>query len=428
MAAKLQLISGPVSSNMEKSASIPKLIGGVVRGVASRMPARGFSDRLYDLASRRDFVGGLAAPVTKLFGGLQKVHGRAQQGIAAMQQGLGGSMDDLLKNPLYQRGAKNVSAGGATRQQSGLRSGLKAPNPLSYRIGRGVGAATIGAPLFNLPFTAAEYAGAAAADPALAEEYAKNVAYQRVEDRLNQFSEIPFMDRIKSIVNPSITTQKFQVPEAADLYQNMVSNNLNNPGIMKYLASFNPFFGSPSSVIDQKVRSAMFDALQPKAAYEKKANALFKLLGNAWKSGRGVAKATSARGAPRGTIPFPGRAAAMPGNTRTTPSNILEHALHKGVYNIAKSPGSALQGAAFLGLTPVGLNMMYNSGKQTVYDSAANNAAGLADLQLMEKFNQPGFMGGLGRTGMAIAPGMGRDMILNQIRQSMFPAVNQAQG
>jgi hypothetical protein len=42
-----------------------------------------------------------------------------------------------------------------------------------------------------------------------------------------------------------------------------------------------------------------------------------------------------------------------------------------------------------------------------------------------DKFNQPGFMGGLGRAGMAIAPGMGSDMILNQIRQSMFPEVNQ---
>jgi hypothetical protein len=45
----------------------------------------------------------------------------------------------------------------------------------------------------------------------------------------------------------------------------------------------------------------------------------------------------------------------------------------------------------------------------------------------MEKFNQPGFMGGLNRFGMAMAPGMGQEMILKQIRQSMFPEVNRQQ-
>jgi hypothetical protein len=45
----------------------------------------------------------------------------------------------------------------------------------------------------------------------------------------------------------------------------------------------------------------------------------------------------------------------------------------------------------------------------------------------LEQFNQPGFMGGLGRAGMTIAPGMMSDMLLNQIRQSMFPEVNRKQ-
>jgi hypothetical protein len=414
MNTKIQLLSSKLHTDTEKVA-----MQFLARGVNA---ARAY---LPSLAARRDFVGGLAAPVTKFTGGLQRAYGYGQQGVAAMRQGLGSSVDDLMKNPLYQRGAKNIAGGRAMREQSGLLAGLRAPNPWGYRAGRGVGAVAIGAPLFNLPFTAAEYAGASSADPAVAEEYAKNMAYQRAEDRLNQFQNMPFLDRAKAIFNPQSFTQQLQMPEASDLYQSMSDDNIDNPGILKYLSSFNPFLGSAGDVINQKVRSQMFNSLQPKSASEKRANLglVLKGLGAAWKAGRGA----TTSGAVKGIQALPAQAASRLNVVQGAPIPIWEAALQKGVYNAAKSPWGTLGNAATVGLTPYVLKSMYDSGNQSVYDSAANNAMGMTDLQLMNKFNQPGFMGGLGRAGMAIAPGMGRDMILKQIRQSMFPEVNQQQ-
>ncbi len=377
------------------------------------------------LASRKDFIGGVLAPIPKMFGGIQKVYGRGQQGVAALRQGLGSSTDDLLKNPAFQRGSQNVEAGKLLREQAGLRASLKAPNPWSYRAGRGLGAVAVGAPLMTLPYAAAQYAGAANADPALAQEYAKNVAYDRVEDRIGQFRNMPFLERAKTIFKPQEFTQQLQMPEAADLYQSMADNDLNNPGIMKYLASFNPFAGSPNEVINQKVRSEMMKHLQPKSASEKRANFgnVLKGFGAAWRAGRAAAS-----GAVKGIHSLPYTRVShlnrIPGVTNIP---IWEAALQKGIYNTAKAPGTYLGNAALAGLLPSAALSSYNSGKQQVYDSAANNAMGMADLGLMEKFNQPGFMGGAGRAGMAIAPGMFGDMVLNQVRQSMFPEVNQQQ-
>jgi hypothetical protein len=407
----MQLLSQPNNNQAEKQA-----FSQLAKGMGS-------------LASRKDFIGGLLAPIPKLFGGMQKVYGRGQQGAAALRQGLGSSADDLLKNPAFQRGSKNVTAGKSLREQAGLRSGLQAPNPWSYRAGRGLGAVAVGAPLMNLPFTAATYAGAANADPALAEEYAKNMAYDRVEERIGQFRNMPFLERAKTIFKPQDFSQQLRMPEATDLYQSMADNNLNNPGIMKYLASFNPFAGSPNEVISQKVRSEMMKHLQPKSASEKCANIgnVLKGFGAAWRAGRGAASG-AVNSAVKGvhSIPYTGvsHLNRIPGVTNIP---IWEAALQKGIYNTAKSPGTYLGNASLAGLLPYAALSSYDSGKQQVYDSAANNAAGMADLGIMEKFNQPGFMGGLGRAGMAIAPGMFGDMVLNQVRQSMFPEVNQQQ-
>jgi hypothetical protein len=404
MSSKLQLISSKPNPEIEKEANLAFL------GAAGK-----------------NFARGLVAPVKKLFGGIQKTYGRGQQGVAAVRQGLGSSVDDLLKNPLFQRGSQNVAAGKLRREQAGLLSGLKAPNPWSYRVGRGLGAAAIGYPLMELPITAARYAGAANADPELAKEYAKNMAYDRVAERLGQFENTPFLDRAKSIFNPQGFTQQFQMPEAENLYESVSNNNLNNPGIMKYLASFNPFTGSPSDVIKQKVRSEMIRNMQPKEAGEKQANLgqVLKGLGAAFKAGLGAARAVPS-GAVKGMQALP--AAAAPRlNTIRSSMPLWEDILQKGVYSAAKSPGNAALGLGGAAITPYFLGSSYNAGKNDVYDSAANDAMGMADLQLMEKFNQPGFMGGLGRTAMAIAPSMGKDMILKQIRQSMFPEVNRQQ-
>ena len=344
---KLQLISQ--SNNVMQKQALMKAIG--------------------TLAARKGFLGGLAAPIPKLVGGMQKVYGRGQQGVAAVRQGLGSSTDDLLKNPLFQRGSQNVSAGRALREQAGFRAGLSAPNSLTHRLGRGIGGVALGAPLVLAPTTIAEYAGAANADPAFAEEYAKNMAYDRAQSRLGQFKNMPFMDRMKAVYDPQSFTSQLQMPEAENLQQAMADNNLNNPGILKYLASFNPFMGSASDVISQKVRSEMMRNMQPK--------------GPIWRTG-----------------------------------------LNRAAYEVGKSPGTAALGLGGAALTPYFLGSSYDAGKNQVYDAAARDAMGMADLQLNKKFNQPGFMGGLGRAGMAIAPGMGSDMILQQIRQSMFPEVN----
>jgi len=387
--------------------------------MANPLAARAFG-ALSRLAARKDFLGGLAAPIPKVFGGMQRLYGRGLQGAAAVSQGLGSSADDLLKNPMFQRGAQHVSSGNVFRQQAGLRAGLSAPNPLKYRVGRGIGAVALGAPIATAPFTLAEYAGASSADPALAEEYAKNMAYDRSRDRLEQFKSMNFLDRMRTAYDPQSFTQKLNMPEATNLYQAMSDNNLNNPGIMKYISSFNPFTGSADEVINQKVRSEMMRSMQNKSANEKQANLgqVLKGLGAAWKLGRGAATS----GAVKGMKSIPVSGAKPPTNIP-----IWEAALQKGMYNIGKSPGTAAFGIGGAAIAPYFLGASYNSGRNAVYDAAANNAMGMADLQLLEKFNQPGFMGGLGRAGMAIAPGMGSDMILNRIRQSMFPEVNQQQ-
>jgi hypothetical protein len=430
---KIKLLSSKSSPQMEKEA----IWGAVAQGARTLLPmlgsaARSFFPRLgstfSNLASRKDFLGGFAAPVTKFTGGLQKAYGYGQQGVAAMRQGLGSSVDDLMKNPLYQRGAKNVAGGSAMREQAGLLKGLKAPNSWSYRAGRGIGSVAVGAPLFSLPFTAAEYAGAASADPAIAEEYAKNMAYQRVQDRLNEFQNMPFLDRAKAVFNPEGLTQQMQAPEAAELYQAIGSGNTESPGLLKYLSGFNPFLGSPSEVVNQKVRSEMFNALN-KSGSEKQAmvGQILKGLGAAWKAGRGAAGAAT-RGATKGvqslTTSGVSRLNTAPGVTNIP---IWEAALQKGMYQAGKSPLGTLGAAAAVGLTPFTLKSMYDSGNRSVYDAAANNAMGMADLQLLSKFNQPGFMGGLGRAGFALAPGLVSDMVLKQVRQSMFPEVNQQQ-
>jgi len=424
---KIQLLSSSKSPEMEKAAwqllargaSALRPMLGSAAGAATKT----MGSRLGDLAARRDFLGGLAAPVTKFVGGLQNVYGRGQQGIAALRQGLGSSADDLLKNPLYQRGAKNVSAGKNLREQSAYFSGLKAPNPMGYRAGRLIGGVAVGAPLMNLPFTAAEYAGAASADPELAKNYAKEMAYERAKDRLNQFQSMPFLDRMKAVYNPQSFTQQLEMPEASDLYQSMSSGNTASPGVLKYLSSFNPFFGSPSDVVNQKIRGEMFNALNPKSASQKQAVLgtllsktvpVLKGLGAAWKAGRGV----GTQGAVKGVQALPAAGVSR------TPLSVLESALQRGVYNAARSPFTTLGGAVGAAALPYALKYTYDTGRQGVYDSAANNAMGMADLQMLSKFNQPGFMGGLGRAGMAIAPGIGSDMILNQIRQSMFPQVS----
>lgn len=416
---KIQLLSSRKTPEMEKAAWQLLARGGQALLGAARTAV----PRLGNLAARKDLIGGLSAPVTKFVGGLQNVYGRGQQGIAALKQGLGSSADDLLNNPLYQRGAKNVSAGKNLREQSAFLSGMKAPNPAGYRAGRLLGGVAVGGALMDLSSNIAEYAGAASADPELAQNYAKEVAYERAKERLNQFQSMPFMDRMKAVYDPQSFTNQLEMPEAYDLDQAMASGNTATPGMLQYISSFNPFFGSPTDVINQKVRGEMFNTLNSKSANEKQAMSLISKampvlrgVGNAFRRGRMATKYDRS---------FMPSRAVLPG---ASGEPMWRTALNRAAYGAGKSPlkalGGAAAGAAGLGIAPYFLKSTYDAGRQSVYDAAANNAMGMADLQMLSKFNQPGFMGGLGRAGMAIAPGIGSDMILNQIRQSMFPQVS----
>lgn len=391
---KIQLLSSRKTPDMEKAALVQRFLNYASKPMAN-------------LAKRRDFIGGLFAPIPKLFGGIQKTVGHAQRGAAGINAGSKATLKQLEKDPLFIQGKKNLSKGNKIREQAGLLKGISAENPLGYRVGRGLGAVAIGAPLFNLPWNAAEYLGAAGVDPAKAEEYAKNMAYLRMDDRLKEFANMPFMERLQTIWNPEKYTSSISAPEASDLYENIANQNINNPGILKYLASFNPFFGSPESVINQKIRSQMLNRIGTKQASV--AKFFNKVLKPAYNYGK---KVRLRGGNARGIKKFDTSKMNIP----WWQSMAGDVAVNAGKHPFITSLG-ALGGVAM----PYSLYNSYQGGKNTVYNAAANNAIGLADQMLFENFNQPGFMAGLGRLGMAVAPGMGSDMILKQIRQSMFP-------
>jgi hypothetical protein len=401
----MQLLSQPNNNQTEKQA-----FTHLAKGMGS-------------LASRKDFIGGLLAPLVKTYGGLQRAVGYGKQ-LPAVMKNPNATKGVLKKDKLFAQGSKDIQAGGALRQQSELNKIFDSKTPLGYRAGRGLGAAAIGAPIALAPFTIPQYLGAASADPALAKEYAKNTAYDRVQERLNQFSEMPFLERIQTAWKPEKFTQNLQAPEAASVYESLSDNNINNPGILKYLSSFNPFLSNPDDVISQKVRSEILRNMQNgKEASDltKQATALQNLFYKVLKPAYNYGKST--------------RGIAVGGKV---PKKIKPYNPHRGKSYVqglmgdaavlaGKHPVLSSLGALGVGLTPYSMYNSYQAGKDRVYNEAANTATGMADLGFMEKFNQPGFMGGLGRAGMAIAPGMGSDMILKQIRQSMFPEVNQQQ-
>lgn len=407
----MQLLSQSKNTQTEKQA-LMKFITGAGDDIA-----KGISN----LSKRDDFVGGLAGPVVNAFGGLKRLVGRGRQ-IPAMYKDPKATRDVLMKDKLFAQGAKDMRQGEALRDKANLFNIFNKDKSIGYRVGRGVGAVGVGAPLTLAPFTLSSYLGAANADPQLAQEYAKNMAYDRAESRLNQFSEMPFLDRIQSAWNPEKFSENLRSPEAVDLHENLANNNINNPGILKYLAGFNPFLSSPDDVIRQRIRSEVLRNMQGnKAASDstKQANMLSQLFNKALKPAYALGKKYRGRGTklPRAIKNYTG----TPGKT------YLENIAERYAMNLGKNPIMTPLATLGAAATPFGMYGSYQSGKNQVYDDAANTAMGLADLQLMEKFNQPGFMGGLSRAGMAIAPGMGRDMILNQIRQSMFPEVNRPQ-
>lgn len=377
-------------------------------GILAKVP--GFMSQI---AGSRSFLGGLAAPVAKLYGGGQKVVGRAQQGVAALRGG-NKTLAEVSQTPLYQQGAKNVATGAGLRQQAGLSNVLNDANPLSYRIGRGVGAVGLGAPLMFAPNTLASYAGAASADPTIAKDYAMNMAEERLQERLEQFGQMPFLERLQSAWNPQKFTDQVgqTAPEAADLMYNAERNNINNPGILRYLASFNPFLGDPESNIRRVVRGTMMNELGMKNASEKQAMQVLKnalpMFQKVWRAGRSAAKAK-----PHGVnLPLP--------NAFTNQVPAWQAVANKGIYNLSQAPVRKTLTGLGLASIPAMMPWDYSRGQNAVYDQAAQDARAMADIQFTQMFNTPGLMGGLGRFGAALAPGMAQNMILNKVRQQMY--------
>jgi hypothetical protein len=405
----MQLLSQSKTKEIEKQA-MPGGVGKVMQ----------------QLSKGDDFLSGLAGPIVNTYGGLQKLMGYGRQ-LPALYKNPKTTRDVLLKDNLFAQGAKDIRRGNTLRTRAGLQNIFNTDKSIGYRLGRGVGAGAIGAPIVFAPFTLSSYLGAANADPQLAQEYAKNRAYDRVESRLNQFSEMPFLDRIQTVLKPEKFSENLNSPAASDIYENLANNNINNPGILKYLSSFNPFITNPDEVIKQRVRSEVLRNMQSgKSASEltKQANILKHIFTNVLQPAYSLGK--QYRGLPMNAkLPK-----ALRDYNKTPGQSYLENLAGNYAMNLGKNPvltSLGTLGAAYTAQLPFAMRDSYQAGKNNVYNEAGLAAEGLADLGIMDKFNQPGFMGGLGRAGMAIAPGMGRDMILKQIRQSMFPELNRQQ-
>lgn len=409
---------------MEKQA-FPQLVMQGGRALASKLPGMAskvpgmlsnIPGKVNGLAARPDFLGGLAAPVAKFQGGMQRMLGYGQQGVAKLRNLNAPHASAYRRDPLFQRGRANLQAGATTRQQNGFLSGLGSGKSPGYRVGRGVGAVALGAPLMSAPFVGAEYAGAATVDPATVQEYAKYMAQDRVNGRMQQFASMPFMQRMQTAWNPESFTQQVaeSAPEAASLQQAMTTGGANNPGIMKYLNSFNPFSGSADDVIGQKVRATMLQGLQngtPKQATV--GSLLTRFAAPAARAGWNTL---------RGNSSAAGGLRSLSGILRggAQPASKLQTSVAKGVYGLAANPSKALMPALGAGGMGYFMNNSFNGGRQSVYNHAGSNAQGMADLAFMERFNQPGFMGGATRFGAALAPGMAQNYVNKQMSNILY--------
>lgn len=375
-----------------------------------------FGKTLPGLAARKDFVGGLTAPIVRAFGRGQKLLGNIQKTVPQIKN-LNKPLAESIDTPMYQKGLQNIEAGSVLRNQTRLgKLFSKNPDiPLSYRLGRGLGTLGIGAPLAYAPFNLAEYAGAANADIEGATAMGKQTAADRIKERTEQFSNMSFLDRLQSVWNPEkFTNQIYEdAPELQDLAYSAKNNKLQNPGIMSYLASLNPFLLSqPSDVIRQKTRAALVSLMKEKgidltkmssfntkaadwrtSAIGKGISGLRSVISPAWSAGRTANKALKAK--------IPNAVTSFIPNTSHTP---LQNFLSESTFNAAKKPLSTL-GKGFLAAgTPMGVYYSYNAGRESVEDQVRQDSAALADMQAINLFNTPGFTGGLGRLLAALAP------------------------
>lgn len=380
---------------------------------------------------------GMSAPVQKVFGLGQKAVGRVQQGAGV-----------ATNNPaLLQQGTDLVAKGVARRAENGLRNGLGAvnkatgqANTLMDRVGRGVGMAAVGAPLAMAPFKIPELMGANSVDPTAVKEHAMASAQNRVNSHMQSLTDMPFMQRIQTALNPESFSQGIlnNSQQFSDLYNNLSTGKpLNNPGIMSYLGSMNPFLGIDP--VKQKVRYEMMNSMN-KGAMEKEA--LMGALGTGAKLGWQGLKGKFMQGAGNLAAKIPSLAAkgenmffkgmqhsddaakGLKNFTSKAPSLGQQYAA-KGIHGAIMNPGKTALGLGGAALTPYFMASSYGAGQRSVYNNAQSDAEGMADYQFANEYSQPGFMGTLKRLGGAIMPETAQSYVNNKTYQTLHPQEQQ---
>lgn len=383
---------------------------------------------------------GMAAPVKKVFGLGQKAVGRVQQGAGV-----------ATNNPqLLQQGTDLVAKGVATRGQYGLRNGLRAvnkatgqANTLMDRVGRGVGMAAVGAPLAMAPFKIPELMGANSVDPSVVKEHAMQSAQNRVNSHMQSLTDMPFMQRIQTALNPESFSHGIlnNSQQFGDLYNDLSSGKpLNDPGIMSYLGSMNPFLGIDP--VKQKVRYEMMNAME-KGAMEKEA--LMGALGQGAKLGWQGLKGKFMQGAGNLMAKMPSLAsrgedmffkgmqhsddaAAGLTNFAAKAPTLGQQYAAKGIHGAVMNPGKTALGLGGAALTPYFMASSYGDGQRSVYNNAQADAEGMADYQFANEYAQPGFMGTLKRLGGAIMPETAQSYVNNKTYQTLHPQDQQKYG
>lgn len=376
---------------------------------------------------------GMAAPVMKAFHGAKGLFGRGQQAAGVARSAITGAKG---VDPLFTAGSKTVANANAARAPYGFGNMTGATNKatgqantLAGRAGRYLGAGTVGATIVGAPYAGASYLGAASANPESVQSNAMAMAKQRLDARTNEFKNLSMMDRFRLAYNPSIYSDAIRnnSPELQQLSQNATAKK---PGLMSYAVGLNPFasiFGGVDpigqathhAVISGMGKSAWLQAARSGLSAAKPA-----LTGAVQGIGSKVVGGISnllGKYAPKSLTNTTGNLAAKSkgnafeaGNKAFNGMGSLTHPqqlLTKGIHGASSRPFTTALGVAGTAATPYFLGSSYNAGRQQVYDTAAQDAMGMADNQFANTFETPGLGGSLARYGAALMPGQMQNII-----------------
>lgn len=357
----------------------------------------------------------LKAPVMKTFGGLRKAFGFGQQAIGGMTNNAG----------LMARGAQNMRKGTQLRNIYGIKTQMRR-GPMMQRIGRGLAVPTVGAGIYYMPNTAAEYMGAGSVDPNAAAGHSMAAAQDRVNQRMQEFGNLGFMDRMRAAYNPEEYTNNMLGNSAE--YNDLASYN-SNPGFMSYVAPFISGLHSASDPIRSKVNYNVIQGFNKQANYFNLVKGLAptimprlqgvwqNVVRPAWQHGRDAAKWI--KNVPKGNKAWASAVKSDISNQANTATAIMsprQKMLYNATSYAAKNPmGTAANVVG--GALPVGLVLHgYGAGREGVYDQAASAGRGMADAQFAQQFQDTNpFL----RFGAAFAPGLATHMVNQNVAGMM---------